>query len=66
MTGILAKILWALVSKMLTERFLGTLVVEGLSALSNKTENKFDDRVVKALAEALNVPQEVKSEEKKS
>lgn len=66
MTGLITRIAWAIVSKMITERFLGTIVVEGLAALASKTENKFDDRVVTALRKALDVPTEETAEGKKS
>lgn len=55
MTDMLAKILISLSAKMLTERFLSKMIVYALGQLSKSTENDLDDKITKAVAEALGV-----------
>lgn len=55
---ILLKIMVSLGTRLLTEAFLGKVIVHSLRALSAKTVNKFDDKLVMDLSEALGVPLE--------
>lgn len=55
MAQLLAKIAISLITKLITEKFLARLVIEGLTAWSKTTSNDLDDKVVKAMAEALEV-----------
>ena len=55
MEAILIKIAWGLVGKLLTERLFSNMLIHGVRAWSDKTENVHDDRVVDAMAEALGV-----------
>lgn len=59
MANLLAKIAISLITKLITERFLARLVIEALRAWAKTTDNDMDDRVVKAMAEALGVEIEV-------
>lgn len=59
MTDLLAKLAIAMVSKLLTEKFLSKLLVHSLRAWAQQTENSYDDKVVEAMAEALDVPKEL-------
>lgn len=55
MSGVLISIMWGLLGKLATEAFAGKMLVYGLSAISEKTTNKVDDVMVKAVADALGV-----------
>jgi len=55
MTEMLAKIAISLLMKLITEKFLAKLVIQGLRAWSGQTANVYDDRVVEAMAQALGV-----------
>lgn len=59
MGPLLAKLAMSMVTKLITEKFLGHLLVEGLRAWSKQTPNVYDDRVVEAVADALGVPKDV-------
>lgn len=52
-TGIIAKALMGIITRLITERFLAKLVIESLRYWSRQTANDQDDRVVEAMAEAL-------------
>jgi hypothetical protein len=51
------KILMNLLWKVLTERFASKMIVHGLKLVSDNTDNKVDDQVVKDIADALGVQQ---------
>lgn len=53
-----AKLLVALVAKLMTETFLARVLIACLHAWAKDTENKLDDKVVSAMADALGVPVE--------
>lgn len=53
MSQIIARIGISLVSKLITEIFLSKLIIESLRIWARGTENKYDDLVVQAMAEAL-------------
>lgn len=53
-----AKLLVALVVKLMTETFLAKVLIACLHAWAKTTDNQLDDRVVAAMAEALGVPVE--------
>lgn len=55
MSGIVIKIMWGLVSKLMTEMFVGRVLVYGLNQISQSTNNKLDDAITSAVAEALGV-----------
>lgn len=59
MSQLLAKVAVGMLARLVTERFLGKVVVEGCRALAARTENKFDDKIVEAMAEALGVQPEL-------
>lgn len=59
MTEILAKIAIAIATRLLTEKFLSKLLIQALRAWARQTANSYDDKVVEAMAEALDVPVEV-------
>lgn len=52
---ILAKILWGIVEKLLTQTVASHVVIQGLRWWSDSTTNKYDDSVVDAMAAALGV-----------
>ena len=56
MADIAAKMLVALIAKLMTESFLAKVLIACLDSWSKSTENTLDDRVVKAMADALDVP----------
>ncbi len=58
MADILAKIGVVLLTKLITETFLARVLVYTLETWAKQTDNKLDDRVVKAMADALGVPAE--------
>jgi hypothetical protein len=61
MTEMLAKIAISILMKLITEKFLAKLVIQGLRAWSGQTANVYDDRVVEAMAQALSVdPEDLK------
>lgn len=51
-----AKMLIGMIAKFLTETFLAKILIYSLQAWSKDTENKLDDKVVSAMADALGVP----------
>lgn len=55
MTNIALKILIGLGTKLMTETFLAKVVVHSLKAFVARTDNKFDDKLISDLAEALGV-----------
>lgn len=55
MGDVLIKIGWAVLSKLLTEKFLAKAIVYCLQAISERTTNDLDDKMVRAVAEALGV-----------
>ena len=57
MSQLAIKIGWALLSKLLTEAFVSKTVVYGLSSIAKNTTNQLDDKMVKAVADALGVVQ---------
>jgi hypothetical protein len=56
MTEMLAKVAISLLAKMITEKFFAKVVIASLDTWSKQTENEWDNQVVKAMAEALDVP----------
>jgi hypothetical protein len=56
MTEMLAKVAISLLAKMITEKFFAKVVIASLDTWSKQTANAWDDQVVKAMAEALDVP----------
>ena len=58
MTEVLLKIAIALATKIMTETFISRVLIHLLKAWSDQTENKLDDKVVQAIADALGVPVE--------
>jgi len=56
MTEMLAKVAIALIAKMITEKFFAKVVIASLQTWSKQTANDWDDKVVAAMAEALDVP----------
>ena len=55
MSALVAKIGGYFLTKLLTEKFLGKVIVYILDALADSTANKVDDKIVSAVAEALGV-----------
>ena len=55
MSTVLITLAWGLVSKLMTEAFVSKALVYALSSVSQSTENKLDDKMVAAVADALNV-----------
>jgi len=55
MAPFLASALVSMMKKLITERFLAKLVIEGLCAWSKTTDTDHDDKVVEAMAEALGI-----------
>ena len=55
---LLAKLAVALVAKLITETFLSRIIIYSLEAWAKTSENKLDDKVVAAMADALGVPLE--------
>lgn len=53
MADIIIKLLIGMGMRLLTERFLGRMLIHGCRSLSDKTSNKLDDSMVDDLAEAL-------------
>lgn len=53
-----AKLLVSILAKLLTDTFLSRVLVYALYAWAKQTDNKLDDQVVKAIADALGVPVE--------
>lgn len=67
MTDILARLAVGMLTKLITERFLSKILVYSLSTWSRQTENDWDDKVTKAVAEAFGVETSLLlPEEKKS
>ena len=58
-TQMLAKIAVSMFIRLITEKFLSKLLIESLKAWSKQTENKFDDKVVEAMQQALGVDPDV-------
>lgn len=55
MSDLIIKAAWGLLSKLLTEAFLGRALVYSLHSIAKSTDNKLDDQIVGAVAEALGV-----------
>ena len=55
MGAAMEKILMNLLWKVLTEKFASKMIVHGLKLISDNTNNKVDDQVVKDIADALGV-----------
>ena len=55
MSDLIIKAAWGLISKLLTEAFIGRALVYSLSSVAKSTTNKLDDQIVGAVAEALGV-----------
>jgi hypothetical protein len=55
MSQIAIKLAWGLLSRLLTEAFIAKTIVYILSSVSQNTSNQLDDKIVKAVAEALGV-----------
>lgn len=58
MQELAAKLLVGLVVKLMSETFLSRVLIHCLKAWADTTDNKLDDKVVLAMAEALGVPVE--------
>lgn len=56
MSNLIVKVLVSMLAKLVTERFFAKTTVYSLRALARKTDNKLDDQIVRAAAEALGVP----------
>lgn len=56
MSVTLAKVAISLLAKLITEKFFSKILICSLQAWSKQTENDYDDKVVAAMAEALDVP----------
>ena len=54
-----AKLAMNVLMRLLSEAFISKMLVHGLRAVAENTENKIDDRVVKDIADALGVSSEV-------
>ena len=55
MSQIAIKLAWGLLSRLLTEAFIAKTIVYILSSVSQNTSNQLDDKIVKAVADALGV-----------
>ncbi len=55
MQGLLIKLAWGIVARLLTEKVASNFFIQGCRWWSDSTENAYDDRVVSAMAEALGV-----------
>lgn len=55
MSQLIIKAAWGLLSKLLTEAFLGRAIVYSLDAMASKTTNTLDNKIVDAVADALGV-----------
>lgn len=64
MGSLLAKLAISMLVKLITEKFMSRLLVEGMRAWSKQTENPFDDRVTEAVADAFGVEKEVLTKSK--
>jgi hypothetical protein len=58
MGSLLAKLAIGMVARLMTEKFLSKLLVEGMRAWSKQTPNPYDDRVTAAVADAFGVEKE--------
>jgi hypothetical protein len=58
MQDLALKLALGLIAKLMTETFLARALIAMLETWSKTTENKLDDKVVKAMADALGVPVE--------
>jgi len=58
LASLAAKLAMGAVAKLMTEKFLGRLLVEGFRYWAKQTENPYDDRVAEAAADAFGVPKE--------
>jgi len=54
-TDLIIKAAWGLLSKLLTEAFLGRALVYSLDAMASKTTNNLDNQIVAAVADALGI-----------
>jgi hypothetical protein len=52
---IIIKLIWGMVSKVLTERFVSEALVYSLNSIAMSTDNNLDDRIVESVARALSV-----------
>lgn len=55
MSELIIKAAWGLMSKLLTEAFIGRALVYSLSSLAKSTENQLDDQIVGAVADAIGI-----------
>lgn len=55
---LVVKVLVGLLVKLVSEKFFSKILVCSLEAWSKQTANEWDDKVVAAMAEALDVPLE--------
>lgn len=55
MYAMLIKALMAIFMRLVTAKFLARMMVYGLNYLAKKSENKLDDQLVQAVADALEV-----------
>lgn len=60
-TQLLAKVAMGMVVRLITEKFLSKLMIEGLRAWSKQTANPYDDKVVEAMADSLGIEKETLS-----
>jgi len=55
MQAVAIKIAWAIFTKLITGALVEKILVYGLDYWAKKTDNKLDDKMVSAIAEALDV-----------
>jgi len=55
MSSLIAKVFVAMLAKLVTEKFFSKTIVYSLRAIAKSTDNKLDDQIVWAVAEALDV-----------
>lgn len=55
MTQAMSKLAMSLLMRCLTETFVAKMIVHGLRAMADSTENKIDDKIVDDVKEALGV-----------
>ena len=58
MSAIAAKILISMLEKLITEQFMSKMLVYALGAWAKHSANTWDDKVVDAIASALEVPRD--------
>ena len=59
MTGLIGKVLWSILETLATKVFVSKILAIGAWRASQMSENKVDDKMAEAFADALGVPPEL-------